>query len=179
LYNTPISPFAFLFNNNIAKVISGCDEMFIYKACISPNKVSNKLINAVKGAMAENKHHLHNHQLFLPPHFSIIKSHHTTMQQKLLLLFCFNLFVSFLSGQALPSELNGYKFTAVKTLTASPVQNQNKSGTCWVYSTNSFLESELKRMGKPAVDLSEMCRLSGTRGKLYSPTGCCGFRARC
>jgi bleomycin hydrolase len=78
------------------------------------------------------------------------------MQQKRSLLFICCLCVSLLSAQNLPSELNGYKFTPVKTLGASPVQNQNKSGTCWVYSTNSFLESELKRMGKPVIDLSEM-----------------------
>ncbi len=78
------------------------------------------------------------------------------MQQKLTFFLGLCLFVSFLQAQELPSELNGYKFTAVKTLAASPVQNQNKSGTCWVYSTNSFLESELKRMNKPVVDLSEM-----------------------
>jgi bleomycin hydrolase len=59
-------------------------------------------------------------------------------------------------AQDLPATLNGYQFTPQKKLNVTPVQNQNKSGTCWVYSTNSFLESELLRMGKPAVDLSEM-----------------------
>lgn len=61
-----------------------------------------------------------------------------------------------LSAQDLPMELNGYHFTPQKKLGVTPVSNQNKSGTCWVYSTNSFLESELLRMGKPPVDLSEM-----------------------
>lgn len=61
-----------------------------------------------------------------------------------------------LSAQDLPADLNGYHFSPVKKLGVTPIQNQNKSGTCWVYSTNSFLESELLRMGKPAVDLSEM-----------------------
>lgn len=61
-----------------------------------------------------------------------------------------------LAAQDLPADLNGYHFTAQKKLAVTPVQNQNKSGTCWVYSTNSFLESELIRMGKPPVDLSEM-----------------------
>lgn len=61
-----------------------------------------------------------------------------------------------MSAQELPSELNGYRFSPVKKLSATPVQNQHQSGTCWVYSTNSFLESELLRLNKPAVDLSEM-----------------------
>lgn len=68
----------------------------------------------------------------------------------------FFLFVGLLEAQELPSALNGYQFTTVKNIGATPVQNQNKSGTCWVYSTNSFLESELQRMGKKPVDLSEM-----------------------
>lgn len=66
------------------------------------------------------------------------------------------LFVALLEAQELPSTLNGYQFTTVKNIGATPVQNQNKSGTCWVYSTHSFLESELRRMGKTPVDLSEM-----------------------
>lgn len=61
-----------------------------------------------------------------------------------------------LAAQDLPTELNGYRFTPQKKLAVTPVENQNKSGTCWVYSTNSFLESELLRMGKPPVGLSEM-----------------------
>ena len=61
-----------------------------------------------------------------------------------------------LPAQDLPTELNGYKFTLSKRANATPVENQNKSGTCWVYSANSFFESELLRMGKPAVNLSEM-----------------------
>ena len=61
-----------------------------------------------------------------------------------------------LSAQDLPADLNGYHFTPQKKLAVTPVENQNKSGTCWVYSTNSFLESELIRMGKTPVGLSEM-----------------------
>jgi len=68
------------------------------------------------------------------------------------LVFCTHL----AGAQDLPTDLNGYKFTPLKKLSVTPVCNQNKSGTCWVYSTNSFLESELLRMGKPETDLSEM-----------------------
>ncbi len=68
----------------------------------------------------------------------------------------FFLFLGLLMAQELPAELNGYKFTTVKKAGATPVENQNRSGTCWVYSANSFFESELLRMGKPPVNLSEM-----------------------
>lgn len=41
-------------------------------------------------------------------------------------------------------------------LPASPVKNQYRSGTCWSFSSLSFMESELMRMGKGEYDLSEM-----------------------
>ena len=49
-----------------------------------------------------------------------------------------------------------YQFTIIKDNGASSVKNQNKSGTCWCFSTQSFLESELMRMGKGNIPLSEM-----------------------
>jgi bleomycin hydrolase len=49
-----------------------------------------------------------------------------------------------------------YQFTIVKDNGASSVKNQNRSGTCWCFSTQSFLESELMRMGKGNIPLSEM-----------------------
>lgn len=50
-----------------------------------------------------------------------------------------------------------YKFTLVKTNETTPVQNQNITGTCWSFSTMSFFESELMRMGKGKdFNLSEM-----------------------
>jgi bleomycin hydrolase len=50
----------------------------------------------------------------------------------------------------------GYTFTISKMIQCTPVKNQYKSGTCWVFSTNSFIESEIMRMGNGKVDLSEM-----------------------
>ncbi len=50
-----------------------------------------------------------------------------------------------------------YKFTVVKNLDATPVQNQNMTGTCWSFSSLSFFESEMMRMGKGKdFNLSEM-----------------------
>lgn len=50
----------------------------------------------------------------------------------------------------------GYVFTPVKELKITPIQNQNRTGTCWCFSTLAFIESELIRMGKGEHNLSEM-----------------------
>ncbi len=50
----------------------------------------------------------------------------------------------------------GYTFSIKKQVNATPVKDQNNSNTCWCFSTESFLESELLRMGKGAYNLSEM-----------------------
>ncbi len=49
-----------------------------------------------------------------------------------------------------------YQFSVVKDITSTEVKNQNRTGTCWSYSTESFLESEAIRLGKPKMDFSEM-----------------------
>jgi hypothetical protein len=54
------------------------------------------------------------------------------------------------------SKEEGYKFTPVVELKASPVKNQSATGTCWDFATTSFIESELLRKGKGEYDLSEM-----------------------
>ncbi len=52
------------------------------------------------------------------------------------------------------AEASQFKIiTKVKT---TPPKDQGKTGTCWCFSTTSFLESELLRMGKGEYDLSEM-----------------------
>ncbi|MCG6188547.1 C1 family peptidase [Maribellus maritimus] len=50
----------------------------------------------------------------------------------------------------------GYEFKDEVLLPATPVKDQYRSGTCWSFSALSFLESEMLRLGKPEVDLSEM-----------------------
>lgn len=50
----------------------------------------------------------------------------------------------------------GYIFTSLTDLKATPVKNQASTGTCWCFATTSFIESELLRMGKEEYDLSEM-----------------------
>ena len=65
------------------------------------------------------------------------------------------LFLS-LTIQAQEKKDSGYKFTLVKELPHTPVKDQFRSGTCWSFAGSSFIESELLRLGKPEVNLSEM-----------------------
>ena len=59
-------------------------------------------------------------------------------------------------AQAKPAE-DGYKFTVVKENPITPIKNQASSGTCWSYSSISFLESEAIKKGAPKdIDLAEM-----------------------
>ena len=56
-----------------------------------------------------------------------------------------------------PSDsTEGFRFTTIDSIAITPVKDQNRSSTCWSYSTIGFLESELLRMGKGEYDLSEM-----------------------
>ena len=48
------------------------------------------------------------------------------------------------------------KFETVVQWGANPVESQGKTGTCWSFSTSSFLESELIRMKKGSHNLSEI-----------------------
>ncbi len=50
----------------------------------------------------------------------------------------------------------GFEFETIIDIEATPVKNQGRSGTCWSYATSSFIESEMIRMGKEPVDISEM-----------------------
>lgn len=47
-----------------------------------------------------------------------------------------------------------FQFTDVINIEKTGVKNQGSSGTCWSYSTNSFLESEMIKAGKKPVNLS-------------------------
>ena len=49
-----------------------------------------------------------------------------------------------------------YEFKPVNELAATPVKSQDRTGTCWCFSTTSFLESEAIRRGKGELNLSEM-----------------------
>ena len=59
-----------------------------------------------------------------------------------------------------PEEKEGFQFTVVKELPITSVKNQASSGTCWCFSSLSFIESEAIRINKlkeeDYPDLSEM-----------------------
>ncbi len=57
---------------------------------------------------------------------------------------------------ALNAQTAGYNFKVEKECAATSVKSQGKTGTCWSFSTTSFIESELIRIGKGEHDLSEM-----------------------
>ncbi len=68
------------------------------------------------------------------------------------------------------SENPDFQFTIIKENGATSVKDQGSSGTCWSYSGNSFLESEMIRMGKQPIDLAEIftARMSyHDKAKLY------------
>ncbi|MBP5290697.1 MAG: aminopeptidase [Paludibacteraceae bacterium] len=50
----------------------------------------------------------------------------------------------------------GWQFTTIDSVGITPVKDQNRSGTCWCFSTLSFLESEILRTKGLELDLSEM-----------------------
>ena len=56
----------------------------------------------------------------------------------------------------------GWHFTTVDSVGITPVKDQNRSSTCWAFSTLGFLESEVLRIKGKEVDLSEMYVVSKT-----------------
>lgn len=54
-------------------------------------------------------------------------------------------------------EPEGYKFETILENPVTSIKNQSSSGTCWVFSSLSFFESEILKAGyKQNLDLSEM-----------------------
>lgn len=49
-----------------------------------------------------------------------------------------------------------YQFTPVIDIEASAVKSQGNTGTCWSFSTSSFLESEIFRNSGEMIDISDM-----------------------
>jgi len=58
-----------------------------------------------------------------------------------------------------------YKFTDVIDLDTTPVISQGITGTCWSFSTSSFLESEIIRLNGKQIDVSEMYTVRNTYPK--------------
>lgn len=58
--------------------------------------------------------------------------------------------------KAAEKEFTQPVFTTIRQVETTPVLNQGSTGTCWCFATTSMIESELIRMGKEPVGLSEM-----------------------
>lgn len=58
-----------------------------------------------------------------------------------------------------------YEFQTIKDIETTPVISQGNTGTCWSFSTTSFLEAEIIRKTGKAIDLSEMYTVRNTYPK--------------
>ncbi|MBO7300658.1 MAG: aminopeptidase [Tidjanibacter sp.] len=76
--------------------------------------------------------------------------------KKFLIALCAVAAIYNAGAQEQPTQEEGFQFTVVKENPITSIKNQNRAGTCWCYSTLSFLEAELLRMGKGEYDFSEM-----------------------
>ena len=56
----------------------------------------------------------------------------------------------------------GFQFTTIDSVAITPVKDQNRSSTCWAFSTLGFLESEVLRTKGILLDLSPMYVVSKT-----------------
>lgn len=54
------------------------------------------------------------------------------------------------------ADTTGFHFKQVLSTPGTPVEDQGSSGTCWSYSTGSFLESEMIKKGGPEIHLSKI-----------------------
>ena len=67
-----------------------------------------------------------------------------------------DILVNSLKVNASDKSKESFKFTDVINLANTSVKNQGSSGTCWSYSGNSFLESEMIRIGKQPIEISQI-----------------------
>ncbi|MGY0392591.1 C1 family peptidase [Bizionia sp. KMM 8389] len=73
------------------------------------------------------------------------------------------LFIAFFSYSFGYSQ--SYAFEPIIDLDATPVISQGNTGTCWSFSTSSFLESEIIRLTGKQIDISEMFQVRHTYPK--------------
>ena len=78
--------------------------------------------------------------------------------KKWMMLTALALMVTATQAEEKKDSVNKVKpvFTVVKENKITSIKDQNKSGTCWAYSTLSFFESEILKKSGKTYDLSEM-----------------------
>ena len=64
--------------------------------------------------------------------------------------------ISLFAQEATKDTTEGWHFTTIDSVGITSVKDQNRSGTCWCFSTVGFLESEILRKKGIEIDLSEM-----------------------
>ena len=73
-------------------------------------------------------------------------------------------------GNQSENSKESFTFTDVINLETTTVKDQGSSGTCWSYSGNSFIESEMIRMGKKPIELAQIYTARNAyieKGKMY------------
>ena len=73
----------------------------------------------------------------------------------LVLLACLTMNVSAAKKKAVAKDANKPEFTIIKENPITSVKDQNRSGTCWDYSTLSFFEAEILKATGKTYDLCE------------------------
>lgn len=69
------------------------------------------------------------------------------------IIFCTSLLTSMIASA---QKAGPFNFTVVKNIEATDVKSQDQTGTCWSFSTSSFIEAEIFRKTGVKTDLSEM-----------------------
>lgn len=78
--------------------------------------------------------------------------------------------VNSLKVNASENSKASFQFTEVINLQNTSIKNQGSSGTCWSYAANSFIESEMVRMGKKPVEIAQIYSARNVyieKGKMY------------
>lgn len=76
--------------------------------------------------------------------------------KKFSIIAAFAFIIQTATAQTTNKPSSSYQFEKIHALDKTQIKDQCRTGTCWSYSTLSFLESELIRKGKGNHDLSEM-----------------------
>lgn len=67
-----------------------------------------------------------------------------------------NILLSLLLGGTVIVNAQAYDFKEIKDVEHQQVISQGQTGTCWSFSTSSFIESEIFRITNKNIDISEM-----------------------